>query len=77
MPAARDLTFDEHGVKRGAVYALTVGVAPSGGIFIIGDIFTRFDPDAADHIAVLLRQHAENERIAETARLICEGVARC
>jgi hypothetical protein len=76
MPAARDLTLDEHGVKRGSIYVLTVGVSPNGGIFIVGDIFTRFDPDAADHIAALLRQHAENERVVETARLICAEVAR-
>jgi hypothetical protein len=74
MPAARDLTLDEHGVKRGGFYVATCGVSPAGGIFIVTDIFTRLDADAAEHLAKLLREHARNERVAETARLICEGV---
>jgi hypothetical protein len=76
MPAARDLTLDEHGVKRAGHYVATCGVAPAGGIFIVADMFTRLDPDAADHLAALLRQHAENERVTETARLICAEATR-
>lgn len=77
MPAPRDLTHDEHGVKRGGLYVVSCGVSPSGGIFIVGDIFTRLDAEAAEHLASLLVEHAHNERIAETARLICGRSPRC
>ncbi len=76
MPAARDLTFDEHGIKQGARYVVTCGVSPAGGIFLVGDILTRLDSDAAEHLAHLLTEHAHNERVVETARLICEAVTR-
>ncbi|SFM91428.1 hypothetical protein [Methylobacterium pseudosasicola] len=76
MPAARDLTLDEHGVKRAGHYVVTCGVAPAGGIFIVADMFTRLDAEAADHLAALLREHAHNERVVETARLVCAEATR-
>ena len=76
MPPAGAPILDEHGVKRSGRYAVTCGVRGSGGIFIVSSGFDYLDPDAADHLAKLLRQHADNERVVETARLICAEAAR-
>lgn len=76
MPAARDLTTDEHGVKHADRYVVTCGIAAGGGIFVIGGGWAHLDADAAEHLAHLLHKHAEDERVAETARLICKGTSR-
>ncbi|MBP27872.1 hypothetical protein [Methylobacterium sp.] len=76
MPAARDLTVDQHGVKQAGRYVVTCGIAAAGGIFVIGGGWAHLDADAADHLADLLREHAKNERLVEaTAALICEAAA--